>query len=238
MKAALYARVSTKDQNCELQLDALRKYAAAYGWETSEYVDTGQSGAKQSRPALDRMLGALRQRQHDVVLVWKLDRLGRSLHNLLGLLEEFRRLRVEFISTSDGINASGNAGKLVFAIFGAIAEFERSLITERVKAGQERCQARLAHGPYRRPDGHLVTHIGRKKGWATLDLDDVRKRLQSGQSLKSIGRSLGVPESTIRKYLKKESSNGCKDASHATGETAPGTPSPEGSPPEARHVIA
>ena len=217
-RAALYARVSTKDQTCELQLDALRKYAAAYGWDVSEYVDTGQSGAKQSRPALDAMLGALRQRKHDVVLVWKLDRLGRSLHNLLGLLEEFQRLRVEFISTSDGINASGSAGKLVFAIFGAIAEFERSLITERVKAGQARCQARLQNGPYRRPDGHLVTHIGRKKGWATLDLADVRTRLQGGQSLKGIARSLNVPESTIRKYLKKEAANGQQTHANAPAE--------------------
>lgn len=137
MNAALYARVSTVDkgQDPELQLEEMRQYAAARGWSCHEYVDHGVSGSKTNRPALDQLLTAVRSRQVDVVVVWKLDRLGRSLAHLLHLLNDFTALGVSFVSLREAIDLTTPTGKLMLHLFGAFAEFERSLIQERVRAG-------------------------------------------------------------------------------------------------------
>ena len=141
MKAALYARVSTLDQEPENQLAELRRYAAARGWETSEYVDHGVSGSEDRRKALDALVQDVRRRRVDVVVCWRLDRLGRGLRHLVSLLDEFHALGVAFVSLAEGIDATTPAGRLQMHVLGAIAEFERARIAERVKAGLARARA-------------------------------------------------------------------------------------------------
>jgi DNA invertase Pin-like site-specific DNA recombinase len=140
-RAAVYARVSTFDQEPENQLAEIRRYIAARGWSAEEYVDRGISGAKDRRPALDRLLIDARRRRFDVVVVWRLDRLGRNLRHLITLLEELQALGIAFVSLNEGIDATTPAGKLQMHILGAIAEFERARIAERVKAGLQRARA-------------------------------------------------------------------------------------------------
>ena len=155
MKAAIYARVSTIDQEPENQLQELRRYVAARGWTAVEYVDRGVSGAKERRPALDEMLAAARRRKVDVVVCWRLDRLGRSLKHLITLLDELQSLGVAFVSLAEGIDATTPAGKLQMHILAAISEFERSRIVERVRAGLAR---RAAQGkPLGRPRETIST---------------------------------------------------------------------------------
>ena len=141
MKAALYARVSTLDQEPENQLAELRRYAAARGWEISEYVDHGVSGSEDRRKALDALVGDVRRRRVDVVACWRLDRLGRGLRHLVSLLDEFHALGVAFVSLGEGIDCTTPAGRLQLHILAALAEFERARIAERVRAGLARARA-------------------------------------------------------------------------------------------------
>lgn len=141
MRAAIYARVSTFDQEPENQLVELRRYAAARGWDVKEHVDHGISGAKERRPALDALLADAKRRRFDVLVVWRLDRLGRNLRHLIVLLEELQALGIAFVSLGEGIDATTPAGKLQMHILGAIAEFEKARIAERVKAGLQRARA-------------------------------------------------------------------------------------------------
>src|SRR5438034_2574783 len=151
MKAAVYARVSTLDQEPENQLAELRRYVEARGWKAVEYVDRGVSGSKDRRPALDRVVSDAKRRRFDVLVCWRLDRLGRSLKHLITLLDELQTLGVSFVSLAEGIDATTPAGKLQMHILGAIAEFERGRIVERVRAGLARARAagrRLGRQPY------------------------------------------------------------------------------------------
>lgn len=141
MRAAIYARVSTFDQDPENQLQELRRYAAARNWAAAEYVDHGVSGARDSRPALNELLRDAKRRKVDVVVCWRLDRMGRNLRHLILLLDELQALGVAFVSLAEGIDATTAAGKLQLHILGAIAEFERSRISERVRAGLARVRA-------------------------------------------------------------------------------------------------
>jgi DNA invertase Pin-like site-specific DNA recombinase len=149
MKAAIYARVSTLDQEPENQLAELRRYVSARSWTAVEYVDRGVSGAKDRRPALDQLVADAKRRRFDVVVCWRLDRLGRNLKHLITLLDDLHALGVAFVSLAEGIDATTPAGKLQLHILGAIAEFERARIVERVRAGLAR---RAAQGkPLGRP---------------------------------------------------------------------------------------
>jgi DNA invertase Pin-like site-specific DNA recombinase len=141
MKAAIYARVSTLDQQPENQLAELRRYVAARGWEAVEYIDHGVSGSRESRPALDRMLKDARRRRIDHVVCWRLDRLGRSLRHLVMTLSELEQIGVGFISINEGIDFGTAAGRLQMHVLAAISEFERSRIIERVHAGLARARA-------------------------------------------------------------------------------------------------
>jgi DNA invertase Pin-like site-specific DNA recombinase len=155
LRAAVYARVSTFDQEPENQLQELRRYLAARGWVGSEYIDRGVSGAKDRRPGLDALLRDAKLRRFDVVVCWRLDRLGRNLKHLITLLDELQSLGVAFVSLAEGIDATTPAGKLQMHILGAIAEFERERIRERVLAGLRRARAqgkRLG-----RPQGQVPT---------------------------------------------------------------------------------
>lgn len=181
MKCAIYARVSTFDQEPENQLAEIRRYVAARGWTAEEYVDRGISGAKDRRPALDTLLADARRRRFDVLVVWRLDRLGRNLRHLITLLEELQALGIAFVSLNEGIDATTPAGKLQMHILGAIAEFERARIAERVKAGLQR--ARLQG-----------TRLGRpRKAPATIAVP--------GGSVRAAARAWGVSKSTAARWI-------------------------------------
>ena len=144
-RIAIYARVSTANghQNPELQLRELREYAGRREWKiVEEYVDAGVSGSKDSRPALNRMMADACQRRFDAVLVWKLDRYGRSLRHLVNALAELEAFGIAFVSLRDNLDLSTPSGRLMFQIIGAMAEFERALIQERVKAGLRNARAK------------------------------------------------------------------------------------------------
>jgi len=161
MKAAIYARVSTLDQEPENQLQELRRYVEARGWTAQEYVDHGVSGTKDRRPALDRLVADARRRKLDTVVVWRLDRLGRSLKHLVTLLDELQALGVGFVSLDEGIDLQTPAGRLQLHILAALSEFERCRIAERVKAGLARAKAQGKRLGRRRirplPDGVPAT---------------------------------------------------------------------------------
>ena len=135
-RVAIYTRVSTDDQSTKTQEHELRQYAKNRGWTVQRvYTDHGFSGASEKRPALDELLRDTRKRKFDVVLVWKFDRFARSLRQLVSALELFRKFGIDFVSATEAIDTSLPSGELVFQIFGAIAQFERALIGERVRAG-------------------------------------------------------------------------------------------------------
>ena len=140
MVCAIYARVSTAEQNVENQLAELQRYASKRGWQSELYVDSGVSGTRESRPNLDRLITDARRRKIDVVLCWRLDRLGRSLRHLLVLLDELDTLGVKFVSLHENIDTTTPAGRLQMQVLGAIAEFERGRLGERVRAGLARAR--------------------------------------------------------------------------------------------------
>src|SRR5690349_20385578 len=140
MRAAIYARVSTLEQEPENQLCELRRYVEARGWTATEYVEKGVSGAKDRRPALDQLLADAKRRRFDVLVCWRLDRLGRNLRHLILFLDELQALGVGFVTLGEGIDTSTPAGKLQLHILSAIAEFERERIRERVVAGLQRAR--------------------------------------------------------------------------------------------------
>ncbi len=184
--AALYARVSTLDQNCEVQLQDLRKYASQRFTRYHEYIDMGVSGTQRRRPQLDVLLKDAHQRRFDVVLVWKFDRFARSLKHLIDSLEEFRALGIDFISYTEGVDTTTPTGQLLFHVVGAVAQFERDLIAERVRAG-------LAHARA------MGKHIGRPR--AQVDVDAVTSLRKQGRSLREIARALNIPVSRVRRAL-------------------------------------
>ena len=150
-RAAIYARVSTLDQEPENQLAELRRYVEARGWTAAEYVDRGVSGAKDRRPALDELVTDARRRRFDALVCWRLDRLGRNLRHLITLLDELQALGVAFVSLGEGIDCTTPAGRLQLHVLAALAEFERARIAERVRAGLARARAngrRLGQKPH------------------------------------------------------------------------------------------
>ena len=138
-RVAIYARVSTDKQTCENQLNELRSIAERMQYIiVDEFIDEGISGATSSRPALDALMKSATQRRFDMVMCWSIDRLGRSLQNLIEILNELQSLKVDLFFMQQGMDTSTSAGRMMFSIFGALAEFERNLIRERVIAGQQR----------------------------------------------------------------------------------------------------
>jgi len=182
-RVAVYARISTTNgQSPQMQLAELRDYCRNRRWKLyGEFVDKGISGAKDSRPELDKLMEDAHRRRFDVVAVWKFDRFARSVSHLLRALETFRSLGIEFISVSESIDTSTPAGKMVFTVLGAVAELERSLIGERVKAGLRTAKAK-----------------GKKLGrpaLRTLDKAEIRQLRQdrrNGMHFKQIAQRYGV----------------------------------------------
>ena len=183
MKAAVYARVSTLDQEPENQLQELRRYAQARGWTAVEYVDRGVSGAKDRRPALDSLVQDARRRRFDVLVCWRLDRLGRNLRHLITLLDDLQALGVAFVSLAEGIDATTPAGKLQMHILGAIAEFERERIRERVLAGLQRARAQ-----------------GKRLGRPKTRLPIERLQRVAGLPAHVAAERLGVSRSTVKRW--------------------------------------
>ena len=186
MRAAIYARVSTTDQHVENQLADLREYGERRGWTVVEYVDKGVSGAKDRRPALDDLLKAARRRRFDVLVCWRLDRLGRNLRHLILLLDELQALGIAFVTLGEGIDTSTPAGRLQLHVLSAIAEFERERVRERVLAGLARAKAqgkrlgrpRLRPLPDDVPRGLSVREAARLWG---ISKSTAARRLATGQ---------------------------------------------------------
>lgn len=184
-RVAIYTRVSTTNhgQDVNLQTRELRQFAEARGWQLAdEYVDQGVSGAKDSRPELNRLMADAKRRRFDVVLVWKLDRFGRSLRHLVNALAEFESLGIAFVSLSDNLDLSTASGRLMFNIIGAMAEFERALIQERVRAGIRNARAK-----------------GKRIGRPSKCVDTTTVALLRGQGLswRTIAKQLGVGIGTL-----------------------------------------
>jgi len=182
-KIAIYARVSTDKQTCENQLLELRIIAKRMGYEVvSEFIDNGISGSKgrEGRPALDLMMKSATQRKFDMVMCWSIDRLGRSLQNLVEILNELQSMRIDLFFLQQGMDTSTPSGRMIFSVFGAIGEFERNLIRERVIAGQKRA---VANGvkmgrPSKMNEGmRSAIQLLREKG---MGIKQIAKQLQVG----------------------------------------------------------
>ena len=188
--AAIYARVSTDKQKVDMQLNELRQFADRSGWKIyKEYIDQNFTGANTNRPAFLDMMDAARKRKFDVLLVWKLDRLGRSLKDLINTLDELGSCGIDFVSYDNNLDTSTPTGKLVFQIVGAVAEFEKDIIKERVVAGL--AAARLKGKRLGRPPIPQAVY------------DKAIKKRADGLSFRKIGKELGIDEGTVRKRLKK-----------------------------------
>jgi DNA invertase Pin-like site-specific DNA recombinase len=187
-RAAIYVRVSTVEQETDMQESELREYCNRRGWETILYRDRGQSGAKQDRPALNSLLNDLRKRKVDVILVWSLDRLARSLKQLLIISEECRELGVDLVSLRQNIDTTLPAGRLTFSILGAVAEFERELLRERVKAGM--AQARRAGKRIGRP---ALRHF------SPAELERIRALRTQGASVRQLAKDFATTQWMIAK---------------------------------------
>lgn len=191
MRSAIYARVSTKDQSCEMQMRDLRVYCTARGFTIiREYIDIGQSGAKDSRPELNELMADARKRRFDSILVWRFDRFARSTKHLLLALEEFRSLGIQFISYQENIDTSSPLGQALFTIVSAVAQLERDLIRERVSAGVRNARAN-------------GKQFGRPR--RIVNQDEIRRLRSDGASLRQIAEKLGVGYGTVRLRLTQNS---------------------------------
>lgn len=186
MRVALYARVSTTNgQHPEMQLTELREYASRRGWNiVGEYVDEGISGSKESRPQLNRLMADVHRRKFEIVLVWKIDRFGRSLKHLVNALADLDAYGVAFVSLRDNLDLSTPSGRLMFQIIGAMAEFERALIQERVRAGLKSARAR-------------GKRLGRPR--TSVDADQIAELRASGTSWRQISERVGAGVGTVRR---------------------------------------
>jgi DNA invertase Pin-like site-specific DNA recombinase len=187
MKVAIYARVSTANngQDPTMQTPELREYAARRGWTvTGEYVDVGISGTNEKRPELDRLMADAHRRRFDCVIVWKFDRFARSVSHLLRALETFKAQGIEFVSFSEQMDTSTPAGKMVFTVLGAVAELERSLIVEHVKAGLRNAKAK-------------GKQIGRPK--VAADAVRIAGFRKAGRSWSEITRETGLTKGTAQR---------------------------------------
>jgi|SRR5450755_1368348 len=183
MRVAIYGRVSTAEQSTVMQVEELRAFCVRRGWDVvEEFTDTGVSGSREFRPALNRLLADARRRRFDTVLVYRYDRFARSLRQLVNALAEFDALGIHFVSLHEGVDTSTPNGRLVFGIFASIAEFERELIRGRVRSGIAAAKAR-----------------GTRLGRPTVMVDSARIGVlrAEGRSWRAIGRELGVSERSL-----------------------------------------
>lgn len=188
-RIAIYTRVSTHDQNPEMQLAEIREYASRRGWIVAgEYSDVGVSGSKESRPELNRMILDAHARRFDAIVVWKLDRLGRSLRHLVITIEDLAAYGVTLVSLRDNLDLSTPSGRLMMHLLGAMAEFERELIRERVTAGVHAARKR-------------GVRIGRPRTYVSPD--KVRELRDAGTPWRAIAKRLRVGTGTAVRALQQ-----------------------------------
>src|SRR5262249_31720212 len=193
-RAAIYVRVSTDKQTVENQLRELKQIAERRGWQVvEEYHDAGISGAKgrEERPGLDRMLKDASRRRFDVVMAWAIDRLGRSLIDLLGTIQGLEASGVDLFLEQQAIDTTTPAGKLMFQVTGAFAEFERSMIRQRVKAGLKRA-------------AEQGTQLGRPRIAPAVE-KRILSHLRDGKGILKVARLVGVGTGTVQR-IKEEMS--------------------------------
>jgi len=187
-QAAVYARVSTTGQTLENQLRELRQAAKRHGWTVvKEYVDHGASGVNVSRTAYQDLLKASMRKEHDVVMAWSVDRLGRSLKHLLGFLEDLHAKGIDLYLHQQGIDTTTPGGKALFQMMGVFAEFERSMIRERVMAGLERARAQ-------------GKTLGRPRVSKRIEYR-IRQAREKGTGIRAISKKLGVGVSVVQRVL-------------------------------------
>jgi DNA invertase Pin-like site-specific DNA recombinase len=188
-RAALYCRVSTVDQHPETQLGELQQFAANKGFQiVGEYTDHGYSGVRARRPELDRMMDDARRHRFDVLLVWSCDRLARSTKHLLQTIDELNGMGIQFLSQREAIDTEGPLGRAILVIVSAMAELERCIIIERVRAGMRR--ARLE---------------GRQIGRSRLDVDrqQVIDDRRSGMSLTQVAKKHSISRASVCRLMKE-----------------------------------
>jgi DNA invertase Pin-like site-specific DNA recombinase len=188
-RCALYLRVSTGDQNADLQRNELVEYCQWRRWEIVETYSDTLSGAKDRRPALDRLMADARRGKFDCVAVWRFDRFARSTSHLLRALEEFQSLGIDFVSLRESIDTSTATGKMVFTVLAAVAELERCTIRERVMAGQKAAKRR-------------GVRFGRPS--VEVDTDHVLKLRKEGLSWRAVAEATGVPKDTLIRHVAME----------------------------------
>ncbi len=187
VRVAIYCRVSTSDQSTESQLLDLRRYVRERGWTLfNEYTDNGVSGTKDSRPALNQLMDAAKKRRFDTVLVWRFDRFARSTKHLILALEEFRGLGIDFVSYQENIDTSSPLGSAIFTIISAVAQLERDIIAERVKAGLRRAKEN-------------GKKLGRPE--SEVDLRELRRLRARGLSLRAIADQVGISHTKVAQLL-------------------------------------
>jgi DNA invertase Pin-like site-specific DNA recombinase len=201
-RAAIYLRVSTTDQNVENQRRAIEQYCQLQGWRVAKvYEDVGVSGAQDRREGLDALKKDAPKNRFDVVLVWKFDRLARSTQHLLEVLALLQRYGVDFVSTTEAVDSSTPAGKMVLTFLGAIAEFEREIIRERVVCGLERAKAN-------------GVQLGRPR--AGFDVNEALALKKSGLSWSQLAKRMPVSSATLRRtltpLLKNPENRACMEA--------------------------
>ena len=188
-RSIIYARVSTRDQNIEIQLSDLRSYAKTRGFTiVLEYIDYG-SGSQNDRVEYLKMLDDVHKRKCDFILVWKFDRFARSTKELINALEEFKVLGVDFISYKENIDTSTPAGKALFTLISAFAEFEREILVERVRSGMQKAKA----------EGK---HIGRPRKITAKQRKTVEQLTQQGFSYTEILKKIGISKSSYYNIMK------------------------------------
>jgi len=193
-KVCLYCRVSTFNQTSENQLRELRGVAERMGYEiVSEFIDNGISGAKsrKDRPALDEMMKLATQRKFEMVMCWSIDRLGRSLQHLVEILNELQAMKIDLFFMQQGMDTTTPSGRMIFSVFGAIGEFERNLIRERVIAGQQRAKA-------------SGVHIGRPTKMNDGMKSAIKVMHQNGMSIRQIAKSCKVGIGTVYLQLREK----------------------------------
>lgn len=189
-RAVIYARVSTHRQDETMQLDDLRELAKRHKWDiVTEYIDKGVSGSKESREELDKLMKDAKRKKFDVVMVWRFDRFARSMRHLVTALDEFRILDIDFVSHQEAIDTSTAIGRVLFGVIASMAEFERELIRERVKAGLDKAKRK-------------GVQLGRQE--TRFDVDEAIILRKEGVSWGEISKRLGVSKTVVYRRLNKE----------------------------------
>ena len=184
-RIAIYARVSTDRQSTESQLSTLREYIKKREWNLfKEYIDEGFTGSNTKRPAFNEMMADAKKRRFDVLLVYKLDRLSRSLKDLIITLDDLKSTGIDFVSYDNSLDTTTPTGRLIFHVVGSVAEFEREIIKERVKSGLENARRK-------------GKRLGRPPVSSAL-VEEAKRLRSQGMPYRKIGLQLGIPESTVR----------------------------------------